>query len=237
MGLFVSHLPHLALVLAASVVMLRFWRRERQTQREYEATLNAGAEPRTEAPLPASAAPAESAAPVGRVVAIRGLIALGPLIGAFATGLVIYAVNLGARHASDAAIWAHVGLSLLALLLVLYKIADIGLAGIRARLKGAGAWLAGGAVVLLALWVPLLVSGVALLVSPSEASFTAYAHLIASVWWTGLLLWHLRRYLIRAIVTLMGPPAVAGDREESEAAVHDTPRTRSPRTPRPRVRS
>jgi hypothetical protein len=40
---------------------------------------------------------------------------------------------------------------------------------------------------------------VVLLVVPSDASFSAYAHLVAAAWWTILVLWHLWRYLARAV--------------------------------------
>lgn len=51
--------------------------------------------------------------------------------------------------------------------------------------------------------MPLLASGAALLVDPSDGSFAAYAHLIVSVWWTVLLIWHLRRYMVSSLrVTL-----------------------------------
>ena len=58
-------------------------------------------------------------------------------------------------------------------------------------------------VVLGILSVPLLVTGVGLLVAPSTGSFFAYAHLISAAWWTGLLVWHLRRYVgasLRAMI-------------------------------------
>jgi hypothetical protein len=65
--------------------------------------------------------------------------------------------------------------------------------------------------VLLGLGVPLLVTGVVLLLRPSGASTTDYVHLIVSVWWTLLLQWHLWRYLGRALArTFRGPDA--GDR-------------------------
>ncbi len=50
--------------------------------------------------------------------------------------------------------------------------------------------------------VPLIVTGVALLFAPSTSSFFSYAHLISAAWWTGLLVWHLRRYVgasVRAV--------------------------------------
>jgi hypothetical protein len=52
--------------------------------------------------------------------------------------------------------------------------------------------------------VPLTITGVALLLSPSSASFAAYAHLVSSAWWTVLLLWHLQRHLVGSVATLRG---------------------------------
>jgi hypothetical protein len=66
--------------------------------------------------------------------------------------------------------------------------------------------------VLAALSVPIVISGVDLLVAPSGGSFAAYSHLVASAWWTGLLLWHLRRYVgasLRAVAGRPVPPAPA----------------------------
>jgi hypothetical protein len=67
-------------------------------------------------------------------------------------------------------------------------------------------------VVLALLAVPLAVTGVALLLAPSTGSTMAYLHLISSAWWTGLMVWHLRRYLrasLRAAFSAR-PPARAG---------------------------
>lgn len=205
MDVLIQHIPHAVPVVIVWGLMLRFWLDERRRNPADEDQV--AREPALAAAAAAAAPSSTAAAPVRRSVALRGLIALGPLIGALATGIVIYAVNLGQGHAGAAAIWAHTGLSLLALLLVAYKIAEIGFARMREVATRHGAWRSAGSVVLLALWVPLLVSGVALLIFPSEASFTAYAHLIASVWWTGLLLWHLRRYLIRATRTVLARPS------------------------------
>jgi hypothetical protein len=63
-----------------------------------------------------------------------------------------------------------------------------------------------------ALSVPLVISGIALLVGSRDGSFAAYSHLVASAWWTGLLLWHLRRYVgpaLRAVTEPARPPAEA----------------------------
>ena len=202
MNVLVQHIPHAIPVVAIWGLLIHYWLVQRRAERER-------GEPVIEPPAPAPVNPPRA---VRRSVAARGLLALGPLVGALGTGLVVYAVNLGQGHAGEAVIWVHVGLSLLALLLVVYKIADIGVTRMRASMRGASALRTAGSIVLLALWVPLLASGVVLLISPSEASFTAYAHLIASVWWTGLLLWHLRHYLARAVRTVVSgrPKATVG---------------------------
>ncbi len=228
MNVLVQHIPHAIPVVLVWGLLVRFWLAQRRLERGGDLG-EAQAPPPAAAPTSASAA--RPAPAVRRSVAARGLIALGPLIGALGTGLVIYALNLGRGHAGQTAIWVHVGLSLLALLLVIYKVAEIGFARLRDSIVRARSWRAGGSLVLLVLWVPLLVSGVALLIAPSEASFTAYAHLIASVWWTGLLLWHLRRYLVRATRAVLAPPAaapsvVAADRAAARRARPPAPRRR-----------
>jgi hypothetical protein len=40
----------------------------------------------------------------------------------------------------------------------------------------------------------------------------AYLHLISSAWWTGLMVWHLRRYLVASLRSAFGrrAPARAG---------------------------
>jgi hypothetical protein len=68
---------------------------------------------------------------VKRSVARRGLLALGPLLGAVATGAILYGVDVGGGPVPGAVIWVHSGISMLALLLVVYKVADLGLARIR----------------------------------------------------------------------------------------------------------
>ena len=59
--------------------------------------------------------------------------------------------------------------------------------------------------------MPLLVTGVGLLLAPSTGSFFAYAHLISAAWWTGLLVWHLRRYVGASLRAAIGISAAAPD--------------------------
>jgi hypothetical protein len=127
-------------------------------------------------------------------VARRGLLALGPLLATVATGAVLYGLDLGGASIPGAVIWIHSGISMLALLLVVYKLAGSGMARVRrAFTRDRLSELV--SVVLGLLSVPLGVTGVGLLLAPSTSSFFAYAHLISSAWWTGLLVWHLRRYV------------------------------------------
>jgi hypothetical protein len=144
-------------------------------------------------------------APVRRSVARRGLLALGPLLGAVATGAVLYGIDVGGSQVPGAVIWAHAGISMLALLLVVYKVADMGLA----RLRRAFTRQHLPELVSLALGVlsvPILLTGIALLFAPSTGSFAAYLHLIASAWWTGLLVWHLRRHVGASLRAVARPP-------------------------------
>jgi hypothetical protein len=181
----IEHGAHLVFVLIGVVVF--FWmayRPERDDQDRDTA-------PRLQEPAPAAA---PGPGNVRRSVARRGLLALGPLLGAVATGAILYGISVGNDPAPGAVIWVHSGISALALLLVAYKLADLGSS--RVRLAFTGQRLT--ELVSVALGVvslPLALTGVALLFAPSSQSFMAYAHLVSSAWWTGLMSWHLRRYL------------------------------------------
>jgi hypothetical protein len=189
---FVQHLPHLAFVVVG--VIAYFWvgfRHRGEGSRETRAIASGGVAPRR----------------VGRGVARRGLVALAPLLGAVATGTVLYGLDVGRAHAGTGVIWSHVGFSILAMLLVGYKLKALG--GVRLRLAITGQRLADVlSLVLGALLVPLLITGVALLIAPSTGSFMAYLHLVAAAWWTAMLVWHLWRYMAPAVRSA-GAPAVA----------------------------
>ncbi len=156
-------------------------------------------------------APAPVAGTVRRSVARRGLLALGPLLGTVATGAILYGLDIGNSPVPGAVIWIHAGISTLAALLVTYKVADLGVERLRrAFTRQRMSDLV--SIVLALLAVPLAVTGVALLLAPGTGSTMAYLHLISSAWWTGLLVWHLRRYLgasLRAAFSRR-PPARAG---------------------------
>lgn len=182
-----AHWPHLIFVGLGVVAFL--WAAYKP-ERESDDRLRGS--PRRDVVEPA--APAPKAVTVRRSVARRGLLALGPLLGAVATGAVLYGLEVGGGSVPGAVIWIHSGIGLLALLLVVYKVADTGPARIR-RAFSRDRLPELVSVILGILSVPLLVTGVGLLLAPSTGSFFAYAHLISAAWWTGLLVWHLRRYV------------------------------------------
>jgi hypothetical protein len=188
----VQHLPHL--VFVAVGVVAYFWvgfRHRGEGSDETRAIASGGAAPRR----------------VGPGVARRGLVALAPLLGAVATGAVLYGLDVGRDHAGAGVIWTHVGFSILAALLVAYKLKALG--GVRLRLAITRRRLADLlSLVLGALLVPLLVTGIVLLIAPSTGSFMAYLHLVAAAWWTAMLVWHLWRYMAPA-VRAAGAPTVA----------------------------
>src|SRR6185312_2319053 len=170
------------------------------------------------APALEPVAPSPAPANVKRSVARRGLLALGPLLGTVATGAILYGLDVGGSPAPGAVIWVHAGISTLAALLVVYKVSDMGLPRIRRAFSRARMHEL-VSVVLALLSVPLAVTGVALLLAASTGSTMAYLHLISSAWWTGLMVWHLRRYLrasLRAAFSAR-PPARA-DRTLSHPA-------------------
>ena len=96
-------------------------------------------------------------------------------------------------------IWSHTALSVAALVLVSVKAARIGWPRIRRTLALKRPQQAFSSLVLLALGVPLTLTGAVQFGSPDGTGLFDYVHLIASVWWTVLLQWHLWRYLGRAV--------------------------------------
>ena len=181
---FVQHLPHLAFVAVGVIAYFWVGFRHRGDGR--------GGRSQTVA----SGAVAQRS--VRRGVARRGLVALAPLIGAVATGAVLYGLDVGRDHAGAGVIWSHVGFSILAMLLVGYKLKALG--GVRLRRALGDARLSDVlSLVLGALLVPLLITGIVLLIAPSTASFMAYLHLVAAAWWTAMLVWHLWRYMAPAV--------------------------------------
>ena len=136
---------------------------------------------------------------VRRASARLGLLSLPLLIVAVTTGLWLYTIALRDERPSSLAIWLHVVSSVLALALVTFKVAETGRAR-HARGRDPTRLLTHGLSMLLAaLAVPLLATGVALLFFPGSSSATAYAHLVGSAWWMTLFGLHLVRYLGRSL--------------------------------------
>ena len=133
------------------------------------------------------------------VSARLGLLSLPFLIMAVATGLWLYTIALRDDRPSALAIWLHVVVSVLALVIVTAKVAESGRARLARGLDPARFFTDGLSLILAALAVPLLVTGVVLIVAPGSKSATAYAHLIGSAWWMTLFGVHIMRYLGRAL--------------------------------------
>jgi hypothetical protein len=179
------------------------------------------------AAAPDPVAPSPAPAGVRRSGARRGRLARGPLLGTVATGAILYGLDVGGDSVPGAVIWVHAGISTLAALLVVYKVSDLGVARIRRAFSRARLHEL-VSVVLALLAVPLAVTGVALLLAPSTGSTMAYLHLISSVWWTGLMVWHLRRYLRASVRSAFNArPAHAGAAAPGPALAAAPPATRA----------
>ena len=136
---------------------------------------------------------------VRRTSARLGLLSLPLLIVAVTTGLWLYTIALRDERPSSLAIWLHVVSSALALALVTFKVAETGRARLARGLDPSRFLTDGLSLLLAALAVPLLATGVALLFFPGSSSATAYAHLVGSAWWMTLFGLHLVRYLGRSL--------------------------------------
>jgi hypothetical protein len=199
-----AHWPHFLPVALALATFAYQWRADRRHR-------GLAREPRAQIAPIAPAAHAPARAPVRRETARRGAIVLGPLLGALATGAVVYGIDLSNRRPSASLIWTHAGLSTLLCLLVVYKLAGSDLAHARRNRRAPGFTAVAGSLLLAALLAPILVSGIVVLLAPSSTSFAANLHLTASAWWTLLAIWHLHRYTARSIRTLRaGRPKRAG---------------------------
>ena len=80
-----------------------------------------------------------------------------------------------------------------------WKLVDAGGTRLRRGLDLHRALTEGASLLLAALGVPLIVTGAWLLARPSDGSFAANVHLVASVWWVALFGAHLLRYLGRSV--------------------------------------
>jgi hypothetical protein len=128
-----------------------------------------------------------------------GLIALVPLLAATGSGLVLYSFALNDERPSAAFSRGHSIVSVVALVLVGWKLWEGGLERVRRGLDLRRALTEGASLLLAALGIPLLVTGAWLLAEPSDSSFASNVHLVASVWWMALFGVHLFRYLGRAL--------------------------------------
>src|SRR3954471_1232031 len=107
-----------------------------------------------------------------------GLWSLPFLIMAVATGLWLYTIALRDDRPSALAIWIHVVTSAVALALVSAKVAESGRVRLSRALDPSRFFTDGLSLILAALAIPLLLTGVVLLVSPGSDSANAYAHLV-----------------------------------------------------------
>lgn len=150
--------------------------------------------------------------PVRRRTAVIGLLALAPLIVAFATGLWIYTLSLRGQAAGDWLYWLHVVTGSVGLVLVTIKSGELGRQRIASRLQVRRPQDAIASLVMLALGLPIIITGVLMLFRPSGGAFTAvdYLHVITGVWWALIVQWHLYRYFARALRSL-SKPVVVGD--------------------------
>jgi hypothetical protein len=128
-----------------------------------------------------------------------GLLSLPLLVLAVTTGLWLYTIALRDDRPSAFAIWLHVIVSAAGLSLVTWKVLESGRVRLARGLDPARFFTDGLSLILAALAVPLLVTGIVLIVAPGSDSATAYAHLVGSAWWMTLFGVHLMRYLGRSL--------------------------------------
>lgn len=200
MSFLIGHLPHLIPAIVALAFLARFgMTMELEPDDLDEEGLEAWRREREERAI---------ARRVRRSTARLGLIALVPLLAAVGTGAWLYTLALDDRRPSQADAWIHAAVSLLALALVGWKLADLGWARLRRGLDLRRAFTDGVSLLLAVLGLPLLVTGAVLLWTPSSGSYAAYAHLVVGVWWTVMLTAHLSRYLGRSLTAgRSGSPA------------------------------
>jgi hypothetical protein len=221
----VTHLPHIALgvILLGWVVWISARDSRRARSRRFPSTggrdLLRLEDPR-QPPIP-------HLSTVSPAIARRGLVLLVPLAATVGTGAVIYGLNISGQRPASGVIWLHAGMSGLVLVLVADKLAR--LRPLRHRLRLLDPLAAAGSVLLVFLLVPLLLTGIPLLVFPGSGSWIAYSHLIASVWWTLALFWHLRRYLTASLASVRGRhQQIALTMTPSGSPAHGCPARRGP---------
>lgn len=145
--------------------------------------------------------------PVRTITARFGLLALGPLVLAFLTGLAIYTLSLRRDPSPDWLIWSHSALGAIGLALALAKSIELGWRTVLGRMQARRPQDAIASVTMLLLGLPIVLTGVAMLFAPSGEGFTwvDYVHIIIGVWWVLILQWHIYRYLGRALKARSGP--------------------------------
>ena len=136
---------------------------------------------------------------VRKASARLGLLSLPFIVLAVATGLWLYTIALRDDRPSALAIWLHIVTSAVALALVTSKVAETGRLRLSRALDPSRFLTDGLSLILAALAVPLVLTGVILLFSPGSSSANAYAHLVGSAWWMTLFGVHLMRYLGRSL--------------------------------------
>jgi hypothetical protein len=146
---------------------------------------------------------------VRKASARLGLLSLPFIVLAVATGLWLYTIALRDDRPSALAIWLHIVTSAVALALVTSKVAESGRLRLSRALDPSRFLTDGLSLILAALAVPLVLTGVILLFSPGSSSANAYAHLVGSAWWMTLFGVHLMRYLGRSIDAALRGKAAA----------------------------
>jgi hypothetical protein len=146
---------------------------------------------------------------VRKASARLGLLSLPFIVLAVATGLWLYTIALRDDRPSALAIWLHIVTSAVALALVTSKVAESGRLRLSRALDPSRFLTDGLSLILAALAVPLVLTGVILLFSPGSSSANAYAHLVGSAWWMTLFGIHLMRYLGRSIDAALRGKAAA----------------------------
>lgn len=139
--------------------------------------------------------------PVRARTALFGLVALGPLVVAFISGLMIYTLSLRGDPSPGWLVWGHVATGAFGLVVVTLKTVELGWRRILSRVKATRPQDAIASITMLLLGVPIAITGIAMLFRPSGGDFTAvdYLHVITGVWWVLIVQWHLFRYLGRAL--------------------------------------
>jgi hypothetical protein len=160
-----------------------------------------------------------------------GLWSLLPLGVAVGTGLWLYTEALRNEEPGTTLAWIHAVFSVAGLLLISLKLIDLGRARVARGLQPRRALTDGVSLVLAFVNLPLLATGIVLLVAPSTGSASAYGHLVASVWWSVLFGAHVVRYLGRSLdAALRGqaapefPARPAGDETSWSAPAASTTR-------------